>query len=80
MSEVAKELETVTEQYYSEIYKYCRRRVNTDDTAFDITQNVFLALSERYLSIDRVSIRKWLYETARHKIADYYRELQKNKR
>lgn len=79
MNDSAKELETITEQYYDEIYKYCRRRVNTDDIAYDITQNTFLALSERYSTINIGNIRKWLYETAKHKIADHYRELQKLK-
>lgn len=79
MNDNARQLEIITEQYYDEIYKYCRRRVDTDDVAFDITQNVFLALSERFASIDIAKVRKWLYETAKNKIADHYRELQKKK-
>ena len=79
MNAIARQLEIITEQYYDEIYKYCRRRVDADDAAYDITQNVFLALSERFTSIDKIKVRKWLYETAKNKIADYYRELQKKK-
>lgn len=77
MSQIAQQLELITEQYYNEIYKYCRRRVKTDDIAYDITQNVFLALSERYATIDQQKIRQWLYTTAQNKLADYYRELEK---
>lgn len=79
MSEIARQLEIITEQYYNEIYKYCRRRVRTDDIAYDITQNVFLALSEGYLAIDHQKIHQWLYKTSKNKIADYYRELIKIK-
>ena len=79
MNDNARQLDILTEQHYDEIYKYCRRRVDTDDAAFDITQNVFLAFSERYFTIDATKIRKWLYETAKHKVADHYRELQKKK-
>ena len=58
MNDSARQLEIITEQYYDEIYKYCRRRVDADDAAYDITQNVFLALSERFTSIDKIKVRK----------------------
>lgn len=72
-----KQLNIIIEQYYNEIYKYCRRRVNNDQTAYDITQNVFLVLIEQFSKINSDSVQQWLYRTAKHKIADFYRELQK---
>lgn len=59
--------------YYDEIFKYCRRRVRTDDDAYDLTQEVFLALSGSFDRINAESVRKWLYATAHNKIADYYK-------
>ena len=79
MKDTAHELKIISEQYYDEIYKYCRRRVRNDDIAYDLTQDVFVALSESIASIEKTGIRKWLYSTAGHKIADYYREIEKIK-
>ncbi|MHB1151826.1 MAG: RNA polymerase sigma factor [Eubacteriales bacterium] len=62
----------VASRYYDEIFNYCRRRVRSGEDAYDLTQSVFLALSERYNTIDIRCVRKWLYNVAHHKIADYY--------
>lgn len=59
--------------FYNDIFSYCRRRVIDDNTAYELTQMVFLALSENYLLINNMSIRKWLYTTAHNKIVDFYR-------
>ena len=68
----------IAELYYDEIFKFCLRRVNNQDEAYDITQDTFLALIDSYPRIESEKVRKWLYETAKNKIADYYRT--KNKR
>jgi RNA polymerase sigma factor (sigma-70 family) len=66
-------LSKIAAAYYDEIYKYCRRRVRTDDDAYDLTQEIFLALSGSFEKINAESIRKWLYVTAHNKIVDYYK-------
>lgn len=63
----------VTEHYYQEIYCYCRRHVDTDDMAYEVTQSVFLRFCEQYRSVDRRYVRAWLYRVAYHLCADYYR-------
>ena len=68
----------IAELYYDEIFKFCFRRVNNQDEAYDITQDTFLALIDSYPKIEPEKVRKWLYETAKNKIADHYRT--KNKR
>jgi len=62
-----------TEQYYKEIYCYCRRHVNTDDTAYELTQTVFLRFCEQYRTVDRATVRAWLYRVAKNVCADHYR-------
>lgn len=62
----------IASRNYDEIFKYCRRRVRSDEDAYDLTQSVFLALSEQYNTIDICRVRKWLYNVAHNKIADYY--------
>lgn len=67
------ELNRIATMYYDEIFNYCRRRVRTNDDAYDLTQDVFLALSASFDNINVKSVRKWLYATARNKIADYHK-------
>ena len=72
MDNKATTLEKIADLYYDEIFKYCKRRVKTDD-AYDITQEIFLALSVSVVGINLQSVRKWLYTTAHNKIVDYYK-------
>lgn len=58
---------------YDAIYSFCRRRVDSDDTAYEITQSVFLAFLESYSSIRDTGHRQWLFNVAKNKIADHYR-------
>ena len=66
-------LNRIAELYYDEIFKFCLRRIQNEDEAYDITQDVFLALIDSYSKINPEKVRKWLYETAKNKIADYFR-------
>lgn len=58
---------------YDAIYSFCRRRVDSDDIAYEITQTVFLAFLESYSSIGDNGHRQWLFNVAKNKIADHYR-------
>ncbi len=66
-------LDDVTGRYYKEIFCYCRRHVDTDDLAYELTQAVFLRLCEQYHTVSRESVRPWLYRVAAHLCADHYR-------
>ena len=65
--------EKIITSNYDAIYSFCRRRVDSDDTAYEITQTVFLAFLESYSSIEDNGHRQWLFNVAKNKIADYYR-------
>lgn len=68
-----------TERYYREIYCYCRRHVDTDDTAYELTQTVFLRLCENYRTVERDRVRAWLYRVAKNVCADHYRQTYRAK-
>ena len=68
-----------TEQYYKEIYCYCRRHVSHEDTAYELTQTVFLRFCEQYRTVDRASVRAWLYRVAKNICADHYREVYRTR-
>ena len=72
-------LHDTTERYYKEIYCYCRRHVDDDDTAYELTQTVFLRLCEHYRTVDRANVRAWLYRVAKNVCADHYREAYRKK-
>ncbi len=73
MDDLKVSLEKIAFLYYDEIFMYCRRCVKCSDDAYDLTQSVFLALNERYKSINLQNIRQWLYNVAHNKIVDYYK-------
>ena len=62
-----------TERYYKEIYCYCRRHVKFEDTAYELTQTVFLRFCEQYRTVERSTVRAWLYRVAKNVCADHYR-------
>lgn len=70
-------LNEISIKYYDEIYSFCRRRVRSSEDAYDLTQEVFLALKEKIDKINLLSMRKWLYNTAHNKICDYYTNRKK---
>ncbi len=72
-------LNKISEKYYDEIFRFCVRRIQNQDEAYDITQDVFLALITSYSNINPENVRKWLYETAKNKIADYFRKKKKER-
>lgn len=65
-------LNKIAELYYDEIFKFCLRRMQNENEAYDVTQDVFLALIDSYSKINPEKVRKWLYETTKNKIADYF--------
>lgn len=69
------------EKYYRQIFNYVHQRMDSKDTAFDITGQVFLkALTnlERY-QFKGVPFASWLYRIAHNEVMQVYRT-QKDKR
>ena len=77
--------ETMTDQQNAEIERtvrkesgrllnFIRKRVPQDDDAQDILQDVFWQLIEAYRRLETIErVTSWLFQVARNKIADSYR-------
>ena len=65
----------IVDKYYSEIYNYCRTKLNFNRTAAeDVTQEVFLALYKKLYRLKLSdNIRAWLYRAADFEIKNYIR-------
>jgi RNA polymerase sigma factor (sigma-70 family) len=65
---------TAVEQYSNRLLSFIRGRVNSDEDAEDILQDVWYQLSN-LVNIDEIeSISAWLYRVARNKTTDKYRK------
>ena len=73
-----KDLNQIAVDFYDAIYKYCHQRVRNDHDAYDLTQDVFLALSQSYERIEYSSCRQWLYQTAHNMVVDYYKSIRRD--
>ncbi len=71
-------LRHIAEKYYDEIYKYCFNHVNSEHDAYDLTQEVFLALGSSFETIEYKYIRQWLYSTAHNIVVDYYKHKRRD--
>ena len=70
-----KELEKVSEEYYMPIYKYCNIRLESGKSySYDITNEVFVLLCEKWDSLRKENIRAWLYRTADNMIKEFLRK------
>jgi RNA polymerase sigma-70 factor (ECF subfamily) len=61
--------------YFSPIYQYIRLRVGDEQTADDLTSQVFakFIISLRGSNAPNKSLRGWLFRVARNEIADHFR-------
>ena len=67
-------ISTTVQEHGSRLFGFIRGRVNTDEDAEDILQDVWFQLSN-LVNIDNIeSISGWLYRVARNKITDKYRK------
>ena len=73
------ELEKVSEEYYMLIYKYCRKKLQTNEAhAYDATNDVFVLLCEKWDSFhNKDNIRAWLHRAADNIIKKFH---SKNKK
>jgi len=65
----------VYDQYFSEVYRYVRYRINDDTTAEDIASDVFVRLLEASQKRQgpQSSLKGWLIATASHAVNDHLR-------
>jgi len=65
----------IYDQYFSEVYRYVRYRVNDDTLAEDIASDVFVRLLEaaQKKQAPQTSLKGWLIATASHAINDHLR-------
>jgi RNA polymerase sigma factor (sigma-70 family) len=60
--------------YGRQLFAFIRSRVNTEEDAEDILQDVWYQLSSQTKSEDIISLSGWLYRVARNRITDNYRK------
>lgn len=66
-------MDTQIAQLYRLLFLYVKKRVNNQEDAEDITQEVFYKLSKS--NTDEVdNIKNWVYAVAKNSITDYYRK------
>ncbi|BDD05605.1 RNA polymerase sigma factor SigZ [Aureibacter tunicatorum] len=65
--------ESQIQELYNPLFLYVRKRINNQEDAEDLTQEVFLKLSKS--DSDKVdSLKSWVYTIAKNTITDYYRK------
>lgn len=71
-----KAAEALVKQYYDEIYYFAVRQVNDKETAYDLTQEIFISMLHSIDSYQekKASFRTWLYRIAANKIIDCRRK------
>ena len=74
-----KRLEKIASEYYAEILRYCKIKLNDDlQGAEDCTQDVFLLLVKKAAELDlKQNIRGWLYASADRIIKEYLKDKKK---
>jgi len=65
----------IYDQYFSEVYRYVRYRVNDDTMAEDIASDVFVRLLEaaQKNQAPQTSLKGWLIATASNAVNDHFR-------
>ena len=71
----AQAISAIYDQYFSEVYRYVRYRINDDHTAEDIASDVFVRLLEAAQKKQgpQSSLKGWLIATASHSVNDHLR-------
>jgi hypothetical protein len=68
-------ISAIYDQYFPEVYRYVRYRINDDRTAEDIASDVFVHLLEAVQKKQgpQSSLKGWLIATASHSVNDHFR-------
>ena len=76
-----KYVESIWEQFSKPLFSFIKKRVNNEQDAEDILQNVFCKIHNNINSLrDSDKIHAWVYTIARNAVTDFYRtqSLEKN--
>lgn len=68
--------------YYDKIFRFAYRRTSSQETAEDITSEVFLSVIKNIQNFrwkKNNSFRAWIYQIANNKICDYFRKNYRSK-
>lgn len=68
--------DTLVRKYYDEIHNFIRKQTSNNETALDLTQEIFISLLKtiaRYDPKKGAAFRTWLYKIATNKTIDYFR-------
>lgn len=74
MTETSKNIISAIKEYGSRLFGFIRNRVNNDEDAEDILQEVWYQLSRVIDLEDIENISGWLFRVARNRITDQYRK------
>ena len=66
--------------YYNDIYHLCYLRLQNEEEAADVTQDVFLLFQEKYESLEDDHLKAWLYAVANNKIKEQFRAIAKREK
>lgn len=71
-------IERIWEDIHDELYAFVRSRLPDEAAAKDVTQDVFLTLQTKLPQLrNRDKVGSWLFQIARHAVADHYRREQR---
>jgi len=74
MNKKQKKFSKIYDSYVESIYRFIYIKVNSQETAEDLTSEVFLKTWKSFQEEDRIeNPRAYLYATARHLVIDFYR-------
>jgi len=81
MDSLNKQFSQIYDQYINKIYRFVYLKVNSQETAEDITSKVFIKGWESYQKqgLDIKNPGAFLYQIARNSVVDYYREKGRTK-
>ena len=68
--------DTLVRKYYDEIHNFISKQTYNNETALDLTQEIFISLLKtisRYDPAKGAAFRTWLYKIATNKTIDYFR-------
>lgn len=67
-------MEVLTRKYYKQIYAFVYRKVGDKETAYDLTQEIFMKVIQRIQSYaNKGSFKSWLFSIAVNHCRDYWR-------
>lgn len=65
--------EQLYQRYVNDVYRFCRRRLDSDADAADATSAIFTRALSNIKSCQPASFRSWLFAIGRNVVTDHYR-------